>query len=386
MTVYNFFAVCLLFVFLGHNAFSQSPSFNELNKQFIKSCVSEKTQIVKKASGSDCIFMAELGIDFVLASHSVLGDDRDLSALAVASVLTIPEDGNFQDSVSMRFADKLLMLFRVSEDQNVKVAVLNRLQTVCRNNPDAIASLLNNFVSNEIVNVVDKQVIFVQIIKLLGELGNQTSYKLIFELWRDGILEQTGVVSTSLVQLSVKYPELVWDKLLNNDRETVHKYFSLLISSSKPDKNFKACCAENVLSYTVKNPAETQELQLMALQLITDNRWSHAADVVSRYATIAIEEYEAGFLRERDFISVIDCITRLAFASSSSILNDYLGTLNKRTENNQMPSVAVVLTVINSLGVLGDKNVFDNLLYVTYLNYPSIITQSAREALAKLKW
>jgi hypothetical protein len=46
----------------------------------------------------------------------------------------------------------------------------------------------------------------------------------------------------------------------------------------------------------------------------------------------------------------------------------------------------VLLAVIESLGALGDKAAFDNLLYVTYLPYPETITTAARTALAGLKW
>ena len=50
------------------------------------------------------------------------------------------------------------------------------------------------------------------------------------------------------------------------------------------------------------------------------------------------------------------------------------------------PEEAVVLSVIKALGGLGDKAAFDYLLYATYLDYPSDVTDAARLALAKLKW
>ena len=55
-------------------------------------------------------------------------------------------------------------------------------------------------------------------------------------------------------------------------------------------------------------------------------------------------------------------------------------------EQNRAPSQAVVLSVINALGGLGDKTAFDGLLYVTYLNYPEDIVKAAKTALTKLKW
>ena len=45
-----------------------------------------------------------------------------------------------------------------------------------------------------------------------------------------------------------------------------------------------------------------------------------------------------------------------------------------------------MLSLINSLGEMGDKAAFDSLLYATYLDYPEEVIAAAKNALAKLKW
>ena len=55
-------------------------------------------------------------------------------------------------------------------------------------------------------------------------------------------------------------------------------------------------------------------------------------------------------------------------------------------KSGAVPEEAVVLSVINALGGLGDKTAFDCLLYVTYLNYPEAVVKAAKTALTKLKW
>ena len=82
----------------------------------------------------------------------------------------------------------------------------------------------------------------------------------------------------------------------------------------------------------------------------------------------------------------------MAFQIQDDILDvvgtqEDLGVLNTAAAQD-VASVnhEVLLAVIESLGALGDKAAFDNLLYVTYLPYPETITTAARTALAGLKW
>ena len=64
----------------------------------------------------------------------------------------------------------------------------------------------------------------------------------------------------------------------------------------------------------------------------------------------------------------------------------YLVELNVQLEYNKSVAQNVVLAVINSLGAIGDKQAFDSLLSVTYLNYPEPVLSAARQALAGLRW
>jgi HEAT repeat protein len=46
----------------------------------------------------------------------------------------------------------------------------------------------------------------------------------------------------------------------------------------------------------------------------------------------------------------------------------------------------IMLAIIRALGEIGDKTAFDNLLYISSLNYPEQIQSAAREALDRLDW
>ena len=99
-------------------------------------------------------------------------------------------------------------------------------------------------------------------------------------------------------------------------------------------------------------------------------------------------QYEQGLLSKDNFIEIIRAFTRLASTEAGSHLTAYLKTLNRKQEKNSAnpPDPQVVLAVVQSLALLGDKVAFDDLLYATYQNYPDIVVSAAKEALSKLKW
>ena len=64
----------------------------------------------------------------------------------------------------------------------------------------------------------------------------------------------------------------------------------------------------------------------------------------------------------------------------------YLEVLNNQKENNADVSTVVILSVINTLGAIGDKSAFDSLLATTLLFYPEEVLTAARNALSGLRW
>ena len=86
------------------------------------------------------------------------------------------------------------------------------------------------------------------------------------------------------------------------------------------------------------------------------------------------------------FATTIINVATIGSSDIGNILSTYLDSLNKSMEQGNAPATTVILAVIKSLGSLGDKTAFDYLLYVTYLDYPEVVTSAAKEALANLKW
>ena len=108
-----------------------------------------------------------------------------------------------------------------------------------------------------------------------------------------------------------------------------------------------------------------------------------------KFFEIAVQEYEDGSMKQKDFVEVIESLSTVASVNAVNPLIAYLTELNNitvKSESNNPVSSDVIIAVINTLGAIGNKAAFDSLLAVTYLNYDDSVLSAARDALAGLKW
>ena len=387
------FPLILTYSFLGLALFA-SP-VTEGQKKFIKGNIADKTAAVKDASYSEALILSGKGINFVLENQPVLGKDRDLITLAVASILSLPKDNEIISGQLPQLHSQLVSIFNLFEDDTVRIAVLNKLESmspaVSAEKKEESVQLMNNYLSGVTSKnspVVEKT------ISCLGNTGNRESFKIIYNAWKKNTFpvyqKQT---EKSLISLSQVHSEEALKVIISSNITELTSYFNLIQKSPEISKNFKAEIAENTLSVTIinmddnsGNSSDKTKLQQACLSVISEANWTRANNLAIKYFNVAKTEYQEGKMQEAQFINVIECITKLSSTDTSKTLSGYLAEMNKQAENNNIPAQNVVLTVIKSLGVLGDKSAFDNLLYVTYLNYPEEVKGAARDSLAKLKW
>ena len=82
-------ALCVFFIVIkSFSAFAQDKDAGVVS--FVKGNISEKISAVKNSASSDSCLLSSLALDFVIENSAFLGNDRDLCALAVATVLSLP--------------------------------------------------------------------------------------------------------------------------------------------------------------------------------------------------------------------------------------------------------------------------------------------------------
>ena len=385
---------CLIFVLFFNLIFAEG---SENKKEFVRGNLVEKTAVVKSVTSDEAIELAIDAIDFSINNKKILGDDRELAALAVAGVFALPQkyfDSIGEDEKS-EITKKLLDLFKNFEDDTVRITILNKLSVINISNENLITEFLNEINLDDAF--VSRNKDFVKtVINTLGVMGNNTSFEILYELLNN---ESWSIYHSDLEQslgtLAQKSTQNIIDLIKNGDVQDCRRIFDLIQKNEKNSQFFKAEIAENVLAQTIYivgttsfDDKELVSLQLDSIRVLTKYKWTRAARTMVAFFDIAVSEYEAKQMSHTEFIEVIKGVSVIVPIEAVSICSNYLVCMNQKKANGNISESDenVVLALISALGAIGDKTAFDSLLAVTYYNYSDKIITAARNALARLKW
>lgn len=364
-------------------------------KRFVGGNLKDKTTSVKEASEAEVVDLSKAAVEFSINYKDIMGDDRELSALAVAGIIAIPQSyiEEAPDSEKKLLSEKFLQVYKIFDDNTVKITVLNKISS-CSLNGSAFTSTLNDFIKNENPASYDMALVKT-IIQTLGNIGDADSFGILFEAIpkKDWELLR-GDLEKSFKMLLSDNQNLTLDLISKGNPLELRTIFDLIAKNDENSKNFSAEIAENVLLrsiYIIDNSSSAGEdlpvLQQEALALLKNLQWTRASNTAVKYFEQAAREYKNGVIKEEDFCSIITSIPIVSPIASIQPLSSYLVSLNQLMEDKSYtPAENVVLSLISALGSVGDKNAFDALLGVTYYEYSNTVIAAARDALAKLKW
>lgn len=382
----------LIFFNLALNIFSQSAKI-----KYLKGNISEKTEAVKEAIGSDSWWICENALDFVLENKEIIGDDRELDALAVATVYSINNDyvTNLSDKQKFVLMNKFIDLFnKYNKSPVVQTSVISKVisqkDILNHNNFTAV---LNSYISKNNINQIDSTVAK-SIFSAFETIGNNETFLILYTL-RDN--EKYKNYSQNIENALVALIPISMNEVLNiihqKDIAKITSIFNLVKNNSKISTNSVCEIAENVLNESILLSEDSSKitddyirLQLDALEILSKNNWTRASSIALSYFETAKRLYSENRLKNSDMQLVISSLSNIAPVNAVLPLSKYLEELNSKKEQNEEISSDVVLTVIQTLGAIGDKSAFDSLLAVTYLDYPESVLTAARDALSGLKW
>lgn len=386
----SFFILTVLF--FASYLFSMG-SKNQRN--FVKGNIIDKTEAVKAASEVEIVDLAKAAIEFSLNYKEILGDDSELSALAISGITALPveyiENSNMAEKNLI--SEKLIGLYSVFEDENVKIAVLNKISSF-KFSVENFIPLLNDFVKNSSVNE-ENLVLLKSVVNTLGFIGNNQSFIIMLGALSEKKWEPLFEnLEKSLCMLAEPLEKEILDILRRGNVKDCRRLFDLIVKKSENSQIFKAEIAENVLLRTIyiyENSNSTGEdlisLQLESFDFLKKLKWTRASNTIVSYLKTARSEYDQKLLEEDKFCEIITGVSDVAPIGAIQPLATYLIFLNSKMEEKSSDvSENLVLAIIKSLGAIGDKNAFDALLGVTYFEYSDSVIAAARDALAKLKW
>lgn len=364
-------------------------------RNFVKGNLIDKTEAVKAASEVEIVDLAKAAIEFSLNYKEILGDDSELSALAISGITALPveyiENSNMTEKNLI--SEKLIGLYSVFEDENVKIAVLNKISSF-KFSVENFIPLLNDFVKNSSVNE-ENLVLLKSVVNTLGSIGNNQSFIIMLGALSEKKWEPLFEnLEKSLCMLAEPLEKEILDILRRGNVKDCRRLFDLIVKKSENSQIFKAEIAENVLLRTIyiyENSNSTGEdlisLQLECFDFLKKLKWTRASNTIVSYLKTARSEYDQKLLEEDKFCEIITGVSDVAPIGAIQPLATYLIFLNSKMEEKSSDvSENLVLAIIKSLGAIGDKNAFDALLGVTYFEYSDSVIAAARDALAKLKW
>lgn len=364
-------------------------------RNFVKGNIVDKTEAVKAASEVEIVDLAKAAIEFSLNYKEILGDDSELSALAISGITALPveyiENSNMTEKNLI--SEKLIGLYSVFEDENVKIAVLNKISSF-KFSVENFIPVLNDFVKNSSVNE-ENLVLLKSVVNTLGSIGNNQSFIIMLGALSEKKWEPLFEnLEKSLCMLAEPLEKEILDILRSGNIKDCRRLFDLIVKKSENSQIFKAEIAENVLLRTIyiyENSNSTGEdlisLQLECFDFLKKLKWTRASNTIVSYLKTARSEYDQKLLEEDKFCEIITGVSDVAPIGAIQPLATYLIFLNSKMEEKSSDvSENLVLAIIKSLGAIGDKNAFDALLGVTYFEYSDSVIAAARDALAKLKW
>ena len=370
--------------FLLSSILLANVSGQEYKKKFIKGNITDKTAAVREASGQEGIWLSQKAIDFVLENNDIIGTDRDMDGLAVAAVLSLPNDYVYglSETEKTKVLEKFINLFeKFSRSNTVQIAVQSKVLSLKDNiNTSPFTEVLNKFLQSSTVLSSDSSLLK-SVINSLGFIGNNISFSILYNNLND---KRYSAYYPEIEQTIKKLIPVSMNEVLqiihSHDAANTQRIFNLVKEAEISTTNLCEI-SENILK-----DSPLISLKFDALAILNSHKWTRASNSVLTFFASAQTDFQNELVTEDQFVNLIESLVNISPLDAVTPLIKYLGELNQQLEYNNTVAQNVVLAVINSLGAIGDKQAFDSLLSVTYLNYPEPVLSAARQALAGLRW
>lgn len=369
------------------NSFSIYSQSNDFLQKFVAGNLSDKIEVLKNNSGNDELFNTSMV--FIANYYKLLENDANFKPLILETI------SGLNNSPDVRTVSELKQIYTFFNDSEIRISIIKKLPTF-NSNISELVNLINQYVLSELQNNnLTNNEIFNEAVICLASCANNSSFQILFSCLSKGISDKIDIqIEQALKKMAEDNRSTVIAVIANNPPD--EKLLALEISQNNSKKTdfFPAEIAENALAIAINNSGEVQDipseiitLQLKAMRIISEAAWTRASSLMVRYFELAKKQYAANLIPKEAFIEIIQCLSKLGTTETGNALSSYLATLNLETEKNGTYDKDILLAVINSLGVLGDKSAFDYLLYViSFSNYSEEIIAASRDALARLKW
>ncbi|MCM1321165.1 MAG: hypothetical protein NC041_04760 [Bacteroides sp.] len=362
-----------------------SAAAEDIIRGFMADTLSGKAELLQNTDIPDSV--AAFVLDFAVRYYPHIAHDPAAVRIALAAVngLQMPSDSA---------AEQLRDLYRLCSESEVRAAVLRKLALISRHSGSA-ADFTAECLKNELEKPEKDVLLIAGAVQSLSSYNSDQAFMLIFSCCMQNISPAvTDAAEKSLIFMMASRKAAVITLMENAAFDEKLALFHLVLKNNEISVNFKAEIAEKALAAAIIYAESTGEyseaaarLALESVNMLREQSWTRAAKLVVKYFPFARADYEAARMTTEELINIVQCLGSLASAESGQTLAAYLAALNSQAEQTGKYDEQLVLAVIKSIGVLGEKSAFDYLLYaVSFSAYSSEIIAAARDSIAELKW
>ena len=370
---------------------SDSAIVFSYQRNFARAGISTKLELLSGAANIPSVNMTPLykdALNFVITSHSLLGEDRQIVDMAILAMKSAAAGGDAS------ILEPVYEVFNLFTNVQVKVAAIDAIATFSAPESEGFNFLSSWFEGalNDSTrgNYINPEVLCAGL-TAFAAIGSSTAFPLVFRAATSNLSPAvTEEASKTLLLLDDGFTENIKAIVSKGDPASTQAAFDLArkkdsLSSIELGEIAEAVFA-SMLDIDGRGNLDAESVLLSAMQTLTELKWGQASQEVLQYFYRIQSGYSSDNSSAEKLIPVIKCLGAMGTAEAAQALSIFLGLLNSETEQKKTCNEELMLSIINALGDLGDKAAFDYLLYVDYLEYPEAVKKASRDALARLKW
>jgi hypothetical protein len=331
----------------------------------------------------------DYALQFALDNFELLQDEPDFTRIVGVAV------NGLQNTTYRGSLESLWELFLKYPNSETGAEILVTIGRLGRGNRTVIERVNNYLLEKNQAYKSGESVSYVIIsacISAAMELGDSSSYPVLFEVICAGYPEIITFEAYGAIELIPgNFMQFLFDVIEKNPPA---EKLSALRSGNYGERlnlSERAGLAELALEQSLaawadKDDIDLSDLRYEAVLILTQLKWTRANALAVRHYYRVLEDFQDNpALRER-FIEAVDFLGAVGNSDAALILVLQLGLRNEQAQRTGVYDPEVTLAIVKSLGLIGDKAAFDQLLDIDSLSYPDNIIAAAKEALDRLRW
>ena len=400
------FLLTLMLAFFAAFAFAQSggaqaAGFDSIlsdsaivlsyQRNFARVGISTKLDLLSEAASIPSINMTPLykdALDFVISSHSMLGEDKQIVDMAILAMQAAATGGDAS------ILEPVREVFNLFANVQVKAAAIGAIAAFSAPESEGAGFLkswfetaLDGSASGSYVNPEA----MCSCLTAFAAIGDSSVFPLVFRAATSSsspiVVEEAG---KTLLSFNEGFAENI--KAIVSEGDPAKTQAALDFAKRKTSLSsielgeIAEAVFNSMLDVSGRGNLDAEPVLISSMQALTELKWYQASQAVLQYFYRIQSGYPDDKTSAEKLIPVINCLGAMGTTEAAQALSIFLGLLNSETEQKGACNVELMLSIINALGDLGDKAAFDYLLYVDYLNYPEAVKKASRDAIARLKW